>query len=131
MNDATAAGGPGGPESSQVPEGSHESSKPRSPARLFWRQLQRSPLAVAGGVLLVLLYGMALLAPFLAPYAESDIDRERFFHPPTPLHFRDAGGRWHARPFVYGSRAGADQSYAVDRSQRYPVQLFVKGARYR
>src|SRR5580765_7163623 len=103
----------------------------RSPAQLFWRQLRRSPLAVAGGVLLVLLYAMALLAPFLAPYAESDIDRERFFHPPTPLHFRDADGHWHLRPFVYGSRAGADQSYVTERTQRYPVHLFVRGARYK
>jgi peptide/nickel transport system permease protein len=103
----------------------------RSPAWLFWRQLQRSPLAIAGGVLLVLLYGMALLAPFLAPYAESDIDRERFFHPPTPLHLRDAQGHWHAWPFVYGSRSGADQSYTPDVSQRYPLRLFVRGARYR
>jgi peptide/nickel transport system permease protein len=103
----------------------------RSPAQLFWRQLRRSPLAVAGGVLLVALYAMALLAPFLAPYAESDIDRERFFHPPTPLHFRDAGGRWHLQPFVYGSRSGADQTYVTEVSQRYPVRLFVKGARYK
>ena len=127
MNDPRPARGP---ERFDVP-GGHEGSHIRSPAWLFWRQLKRSPLAVVGGVLLALLYGMALLAPFLAPYAESDIDRERFFHPPTPLHFRDAGGRWHAQPFVYGSRAGTDQSYAVDRSQRYPVRLFVKGVRYR
>ncbi|HEY6196312.1 MAG TPA: ABC transporter permease [Candidatus Eisenbacteria bacterium] len=103
----------------------------RSPWGLFWRQLRRSPLAVAGGALLILLYGMALLAPFLAPYAESDIDRERFFHPPTPLHLRDAAGHWHARPFVYATRSGADQSYAVDRSVRYPLRLFARGARYR
>jgi peptide/nickel transport system permease protein len=113
----------GSPESALLPV--------RSPAWLFWRQLKRSPLAIAGGVLLVLLYGMAVLAPFLAPYAESDIDRERFFHPPTPLHFRDADGRWHAQPFVYGSRPGADQTYVTEVSQRYPVRLFVKGARYR
>ena len=103
----------------------------QSPTRLFWRQLRRSPLAVAGGVLLVLLYGMALFAPFLAPYAESDIDRERFFHPPTPLHLRDAEGHWHRWPFVYGSHSAADQVYAADETQRYPLQLFVKGARYR
>ena len=103
----------------------------RSPTQLFWRQLRRSPLGLAGGALLVLLYGMALLAPFLAPYAESDIDRERFFHPPTPLHFRGPEGHWHALPFVYGSRSGADQTYEVDRSKLYPLRLFVKGARYR
>ena len=103
----------------------------RSPGQIFWRQLQRSPLAVAGGVLLVCLYGMALVAPFLAPYAESDIDRARFFHPPTPLHFRDPQGHWHAWPFVYSSRSGADQTYTVDRAERYSLRLFPHGARYR
>src|ERR1043166_6962759 len=98
----------------------------RSPGWLFWRQLRRSPLGVAGGALLVLLYGMALFAPFLAPYAESDIDRDRFFHPPTPLHLRDAEGHWPARPFVYATRSGADQSYTLDRSVRYPLRLFAR-----
>jgi len=96
----------------------------------FWRHLRRSPLAIAGGALLIVLYLPALFAPFLAPYAESDIDRDRFFHPPTPIHVRDAQGRWQS-PFVYGSRAGADQSYEVDRAQRYPLRLFPRGARYR
>ena len=102
-----------------------------SPGRPLWRELRRSPLALAGGGLLVLLYLLALFAPFLAPYAESDIDRERFFHPPTPLHMRDATGRWHARPFVYGSRGGLDQTYQVDTGRTFPLRAFVRGARYR
>ena len=103
----------------------------QTPARRFWRALRRSPLAIAGGALLVLLYAMALLAPFLAPYAESDIDRDRFFHPPTPLHLRDASGRWHARPFVYGTQGGFDQRYTPDTSQRYALQWFPRGAPYK
>jgi len=103
---------------------------PRPAAAEFWRQLRKSPLAVAGGALLVLLYGMALLAPFLAPYAESDIDRDRFFHPPTPLHVQDAQGHWHW-PFVYGTEPGLDQTYTVDTAHRYALQLFPRGARYR
>jgi len=43
---------------------------------------------------------------------------------------RDAQGHWHA-PFVYGTRAGADQTYTVDTAQRYPLRGFVRGARYR
>src|SRR5262245_5902341 len=105
-------------------------SSQASPMRMFWRQLRRSPLAVAGGGVLVVLYLMALFAPFLAPYAESDIDRERFFHPPTPLHLRDRDGHWHA-PFVYGTRPGRDQTYEVDLGQRYTLRWFVHGARYR
>ena len=104
--------------------------RPSSPWRDLWRQLRRSPLAVAGGALLLALYLLALFAPFLAPYAESDIDRDRFFHPPTPLHLRDADGHWHA-PFVYGTRPGRDQSYTVDASERHPLRLFPRGARYR
>ena len=102
-----------------------------SPGRPLWRELRRSPLALAGGGLLVILYLLALFAPFLAPYAESDIDRERFFHPPTPLHMRDAAGHWHARPFVYGSRGGLDQTYRVDTGRTFPLRAFVRGARYR
>lgn len=101
-----------------------------TPWGLFWRQMRRSPFAIAGGVMLVLLYTGALLAPCLAPYAESDIDRESFFHPPTPLHLRDAEGHWHAWPFVYGSRGGRDQSYEIDTTQRHPLQLFPRGSSY-
>jgi peptide/nickel transport system permease protein len=102
-----------------------------TPAQLFWRQLRRSPLAIAGGVLLVVLYTASALAPFLAPYAESDIDRDRFFHPPTPLHWRDADGRRHAWPFVHGTISGRDQTYTADTSRRFALRLFVKGAPYK
>lgn len=102
----------------------------QTPWRQFWRQLRRSPFAIAGGVLLIILYGAALLAPFLAPYAEGDIDRQRFFHPPTPLHWRDASGVWHGRPFVYGSHGGLDQEYTADVTQRYSLRWFPRGARY-
>lgn len=102
-----------------------------TPAQRFWRQFRKSPLALVGGAVLLVLYGMALLAPFLAPYAESDIDRERFFHPPTPLQWRDAEGHWHAWPFVYGTRSGADQTYEVVTTERYSLRLFPKGAPYR
>ena len=43
---------------------------PQSPARIFWRQLRKSPLAIIGGVVLIAMYAMALLAPFLAPYSQ-------------------------------------------------------------
>jgi peptide/nickel transport system permease protein len=96
-----------------------------------WRRFRRNRLAVAGGVLLAILYGIAILAPFLAPYAEGDIDRDRFFHPPTPLHWRDSGGHWHAQPFVYGTRPLSEQAYAADVAQRLPLRLLVHGAHYR
>jgi peptide/nickel transport system permease protein len=104
---------------------------PRTPAQLFWRQFRRNPLAVAGLWLLVVLYCVALLAPFIAPYGESDIDRQRFYHPPTPLRFVDESGRFGLRPFVHGSRELSTSRYEEDRTRRLPVAWFVKGAPYR
>ncbi len=105
----------------------------RSPAWLAWRQLRRHRLAVAGGVVLVVLYLTALLADFLAPYPLDFSDRTKFYHPPTILHLRDAQGRWHLRPFVYNTHLADPglRTFDADRSTRYPVQFFVRGEPYR
>ena len=69
---------------------------PHGPGREAWRRLRRNRFAMAAAVVLIVLYAMALCAPFLAPYGETEIDRGHFFHPPTPLHVRDAEiGRAH------------------------------------
>ncbi len=102
------------------------------PWHVFWRHFRRSPLAVAGGVLLLVFYLGVLFAPFLAPYGMAEQDRTLFYHPPTPVHLRDADGNWH-RPFVYGTRM-ADRlrtRYEVIEDVRQPVRLFVHGTPYR
>src|SRR2546425_2646488 len=103
-----------------------------TPARLFWRQFRKSPLGIAGGVLLALFYATALLAPFLAPYAQETMDRERFFHPPQRLHMRDAAGRFHA-PFVYATTLenAGEFRFQEDRARVEPLRFFMRGERYR
>ena len=76
------------------------SAPPQSPGRMFWNQFRKSQVAVIGGGLLILFYGLALFAPFVAPYPEDLMDRDRFFHPPMRLHWVDARGTFHAWPFV-------------------------------
>jgi peptide/nickel transport system permease protein len=103
-----------------------------SPGQVFWRQFRRSPLALSGGVLLALFYSLALLAPFVAPYSQDELDRSRFYHPPQALHWRAADGAWRARPFVYGTTPGASVfAYREDRSRELPLRFFVRGSRYR
>src|SRR6185295_13259471 len=68
---------------------------PQSPAQLFWRQFRRSQLAVGGATLLAIFYLLSMFAPFVAPSTEGAMDRGRFFHPPQPLHWIDAGGKFH------------------------------------
>ncbi len=112
----------------------HEQALPSlSPWQLFQRQFRRSTLAVVGGWLLLALYTMALLAPFLSPYAPEEMDRNRFFHPPTLVRWVDATGRFHGGPFVYATRLSDPSSlqYAEDHSQILPLHFFVKGAPYR
>jgi peptide/nickel transport system permease protein len=91
----------------------------------------RSPLAVAGGIILLVFYAAALAAPFVAPYSMERQDRERFYHPPTPIHVQDAGGKWHL-PFVYGTRVEDPllTTYAEDTGTRYPVRWFTRGESY-
>jgi peptide/nickel transport system permease protein len=106
--------------------------RPESPGRVGWRRFRRSPVALAGGALLALFYALALLAPFVAPYPEDDLDRSRFYHPPQALHWRDAAGRLHLRPFVYGTAPGPGLfEYREDPSRPQPLRLLVRGARYR
>ena len=69
-----------------------------TPTQLAWRQLRKNRFAMAGGLILLLLYGMALFADFLAPYPYDRQQRELFYQPPTPITWRDAGGRFLWRP---------------------------------
>jgi peptide/nickel transport system permease protein len=108
-----------------------EALPPASPAQLFWRQFRRSPLAVAGGVLLALFYVFALLAPFLGPYRQDEMDRSHFFHPPQKLHWRDSTGRFHLLPFVHPTLESGEFVYREDKSRILPLRLFVHGAPYR
>src|SRR4051794_22452135 len=77
---------------------------PESPARIFWRHLKKSPLAIIGGAVLLLFYLLAVIAPFVAPYSEEEMDRRRYFHPPHAVHFVDHAGAFHVRPFVRETR---------------------------
>ena len=105
---------------------------PQSPGQLFWRQLRRSPLAVAGGSLLFVFYTSALLAPFLAAYAPETMDRSRFFHPPHAVHWFDAQGGFRG-PYVHPMTLTSpmDLEYVEDKSRIVPLRLFVRGARYK
>ena len=83
-------------------------------------------------VLLGLVYLSTVFAGFLAPDDPATQNRDLSFAPPTRVHFVDATGRLHLRPFVYGlARSGDFEEYAEDRSRVYPVRFFVRGAPYR
>jgi peptide/nickel transport system permease protein len=104
---------------------------PQSPGRIFWRQMRKSPLAILGGVVLAVMYLLAVLAPFVAPYSQEDMDRQRYFHPPQSVHWVGANG-FSVRPFVRPTSVSqaSSFSYAEDESREFPVRFFVRGASY-
>src|SRR5436853_7893623 len=73
---------------------------PPWPGAVFWSQMKKSPLAIAGGAILAVFYLLALLAPFVAPYTQEEMDRQHYFHPPQALHWVHGDGHVSLRPFV-------------------------------
>ncbi|HEY3215073.1 MAG TPA: ABC transporter permease [Candidatus Eisenbacteria bacterium] len=110
-----------------------EPTAARTPWQLFVRQFRRSQIAVAGSCVLVVLYAVALLAPFVAPYPQEEMDRQRFYHPPQRLHWVEPSGKVHWWPFVHPTHLvdAANFDYREDHGSIRPLRLFVKGARYR
>jgi peptide/nickel transport system permease protein len=106
---------------------------PQSPWQVFWRQFRKSQIALIGGALLIVLYVLALFAPFVAPYPQEMMDRDRFFHPPQGVHFVDGNGKFHLWPFVYSTtlKDPGRFLYEEDKSRIMPLKLFARGSRYK
>jgi peptide/nickel transport system permease protein len=81
---------------------------------------------------LIAAHCMLLLAGFLSPYDPAQQNRDYSYVQPMSLHLIQPNGSWSARPFVYGLRPRSDDAsrYEEDRSQIFPVRVFVRGADY-
>lgn len=105
------------------------------PWLLMWWKFRKHKMALISGVVVILLYLIAIFAEFVAPY-----DPEQYFIqyklvPPTPVHFIDSQGQLRG-PFVYKIVQARDpktlrSSYTEDTSTIYPIGLFEKGSPYK
>jgi peptide/nickel transport system permease protein len=88
---------------------------------------------IAGLSIISVFYLAAALADFVAPYDYRSQSRDETDAPATAIHFRDADGNFHARPFIYASRLTdtLSRAYAEDTSRRFPVKLFARGYAYK
>ncbi|MFA5027809.1 MAG: ABC transporter permease [Candidatus Methylomirabilota bacterium] len=73
---------------------------------VFWRQMRRNPLAVAGGAVVILLGLAALFAPLLAPYDPGAYDVRQILLPPGGAHWlgTDSLGRDLLSRMLFGAR---------------------------
>ncbi len=72
----------------------------------LWDRFRKNQLAVAGGVVIVVLGAVALLAPWIAPFDPSVIDRKHILEAPSSTHIfgTDDLGRDVLSRAIYGAR---------------------------
>ena len=119
-------------ESTDVSDREKQDLYTASQRQLIWRRFRRHRLAQAALIMLALLYLIAALAEFLAPYETSHGFKGLIYAPPVKIHFFDEDG--FVGPFVYGLKGGRDESYQrifeEVTEEVYPVRFFVHGDAY-
>jgi peptide/nickel transport system permease protein len=106
-----------------------------SQAQLMWWKFRRHRMAVASIVLVVILYLLAILAEFVAPYDPNETDTKFLFVPPRVIRFWGPKGL-SLRPFVYGLKVHVDDetyrtTWTEDASVQYPIHFLVHGYSYK
>ncbi len=113
----------------------HHAGASRTIWALTWRRFRKNRLAVAGGVILAVLYFIALFAQFFSAYHHDEFHVEFTFAPPQKVRFTDGNGRL-SRPFVYAYERSIDMttlaiSYREVPTARYPIRFFVRSEPYK
>jgi peptide/nickel transport system permease protein len=82
---------------------------------LFWHRFKQNGLAVAGGVIVFILFSAAVFAPILSPYNPDDIDRKHILEPPDAAHFfgTDDLGRDVLSRMIWGSRISLEVGFVA------------------
>jgi hypothetical protein len=76
--------------------------------QLMWWKFKKHKLALIGSAILGLFIIVALFAEFLSPYTPTARTPDYLFGRPQVLHFVDAEGKFHLRPFTYALAATMD-----------------------
>jgi peptide/nickel transport system permease protein len=98
--------------------------------QLVWRRFRKSKPAIAGAIMIIGLVILAIFSDFFSPSDPLELDMAASFTPPSRIHFFDANGNFHFRPFVLNMQVELDPvSFAPiwteDQTVLYPVKFFV------
>ena len=115
----------------------HAGAEAASQWRLMWWAFRRHRLAVIAGLVVLGLYLMALLAPFIAPFDPEEARAQNVYHPPQAIHFisTTAEGGWSLAPYVTPMKLSRDRftlatTFAPDPTRKVELGLFSRGAPY-
>ncbi|MDF0600420.1 ABC transporter permease [Psychromarinibacter sp. C21-152] len=100
--------------------------------RLAWWKFKRHKLAVASGILVLLIYFVAAFAEFLAPAAPGDYAARYTYAPPQTLRIWD-GEEFGLHVTGYKVEVNPEslaREFVNDPEQKIPVGFFVRGSSY-
>ena len=102
--------------------------------KLVWWKFRKHKLALISGVIVILIYLVALFVEFLAPFPPTQTNSKYLYAPPQKLYLFDDQGKF--SPMVNGYISKVDpvalrRTFEVDPAQRIPVRFFVKGYEYK
>ncbi len=101
--------------------------------QMIWWRLKRHRIAVIAGIFLLVLYGVVVIAEFVAPYNLHSRDVDHIYAPPQAVQlFHDGELR---APFVYGFKYHLDMEnlqriYERDESDIQTIRWFCLGDEY-
>ncbi len=103
-------------------------------SQLMWWRFRKHRMAVLSGFLVIILYGIAAFAEFVAPYDPEQSFVQYKFVPPMNIRIIDAEGNLR-RPFVYKIIRERDPEtlrniYKEDETVVHPIRFFVRGTEY-
>lgn len=121
---------------SAVEEDMEEKVYVASQWQLMWWKFRKHKLAMVGGVVVILLYLMALFVEPIAPYNPENQDAKYAYRPPTQIHFVDQAGTFYLRPFFYGTTSVRNiETLTLDFTPNYneihTLHFFVRGDEYK
>ena len=105
------------------------------PLQMMWWRFLKHKMAIVGGVIVILLYLIAIFAEVLAPYNPETYEVALTYAPPQRIHFFH-NGEFQGSPFVYGLTQARNpetlrMEFQIDESLRYPVRFWVEGDPYK
>ena len=104
-----------------------------SQRQLIWWKFRKHKLAMASAVAVIIMYLIALFAPFLAPYSADEFNANFTYAPPQPLRFFDEGR--FVGPYVFGLDQTVDEEsfrriFTTNPEEKIELGFFVQGMPY-
>src|SRR5512136_3076049 len=105
--------------------------------KLMWWKLRRHKLAMVSGVIVILIYLIAIFVEFLQVAPQDQYNATYTYAPPQALHLIDtSSGTAQVGLYVNGYKSEIDtfslrRTFVVDPTKKVPATFFAKGWEYK